>query len=75
MHSDTDYCTWLHVPYARKDEAKALGARWDRLSQRWYVPRSVSLIAFRIHGFLATGRGETEKAALGAATSRPGHPA
>jgi len=27
------------VPYAEKDEAKALGARWDPQARRWYDPR------------------------------------
>lgn len=31
--------TWLDVPYAEKDEAKALGARWDPDARRWYAPR------------------------------------
>lgn len=28
----------LKVPYADKDEAKALGARWDPKRKTWYVP-------------------------------------
>lgn len=28
---------WLDVPYAEKDEAKALGARWDPQARRWYA--------------------------------------
>lgn len=31
--------TWLDVPYADKDEAKAQGARWDPAARRWYAPR------------------------------------
>lgn len=31
--------TWLDVPYAEKDEAKAHGARWDPKARRWYAPR------------------------------------
>lgn len=30
---------WLDVPYSEKDEAKALGARWDAAAGRWYAPR------------------------------------
>ncbi|WP_214108533.1 DUF5710 domain-containing protein [Acrocarpospora catenulata] len=30
---------WLDVPYSQKDEAKALGARWDAQVRRWYAPR------------------------------------
>lgn len=29
---------YLHVPYAQKDEAKALGARWDPKKKKWYIP-------------------------------------
>src|SRR4051794_4106984 len=31
---------WLDVPYAEKDVAKALGARWDPGARRWYAPPS-----------------------------------
>jgi hypothetical protein len=27
----------LRVPYSEKDEAKALGARWDGLVKKWYT--------------------------------------
>jgi len=30
---------WLDVPYAEKDQAKTLGARWDPQARRWYDPR------------------------------------
>jgi putative DNA primase/helicase len=33
--------TYLDVPYAEKAEAKALGAKWDRQEQSWYVPAGV----------------------------------
>ena len=29
---------YLNVPYAQKDAAKALGARWDPPAKKWYVP-------------------------------------
>lgn len=29
---------FLDVPFAEKDEAKALGARWDPAARRWYAP-------------------------------------
>lgn len=28
----------LNVPYAQKDEAKSLGARWDPQAKVWYIP-------------------------------------
>lgn len=33
-----DAKTYLNVPYAQKDAAKALGARWDPINKKWYVP-------------------------------------
>lgn len=39
--------TYLNVPYAQKDAAKALGARWDAAQKKWYVPpdKDASLFA------------------------------
>jgi exodeoxyribonuclease VII large subunit len=36
----------LTVPYVEKDAAKALGARWDRAQQTWYVPAGLDLAPF-----------------------------
>ncbi|GIG66514.1 DUF5710 domain-containing protein [Phytomonospora endophytica] len=33
---------WLDVPYAEKDQAKAVGARWDPREKRWYAPDVVT---------------------------------
>jgi len=30
--------TYLKVPFAQKDAAKALGAKWDAVNKKWYVP-------------------------------------
>ena len=30
--------TFLDVPFVEKDQAKSLGARWDAVSKRWYIP-------------------------------------
>ncbi|MCF7986977.1 MAG: DUF5710 domain-containing protein [Methylovulum sp.] len=30
--------TYINVPYAEKDDAKALGAKWDATQKKWYVP-------------------------------------
>ena len=38
--------TYLAVPYDGKDEAKALGAKWDRAEKSWYVPAGVPLESF-----------------------------
>lgn len=37
---------FLNVPYAEKDEAKRLGARWDATRKKWYVPNGVDTAAF-----------------------------
>jgi hypothetical protein len=29
--------TYLNCPFDEKDQAKALGARWDATKKRWYV--------------------------------------
>ena len=38
--------TYLDVPFTQKDEAKALGARWDAGARKWYVPEGVELTPF-----------------------------
>ena len=38
--------TYLNVPFREKDEAKALGARWDPERRSWYVPAGVALDDF-----------------------------
>jgi Domain of unknown function (DUF5710) len=38
--------TYLNVPYADKDAAKALGARWDADKKKWYLPATVDLVPF-----------------------------
>jgi hypothetical protein len=37
----------LEVPFAEKDEAKALGARWDPASRTWYLPAGLDPAPFR----------------------------
>lgn len=38
--------TLLEVPFKEKEEAKALGAKWDRQEQSWYVPVNVDPTPF-----------------------------
>jgi len=38
--------TFINVPYKQNDEAKVLGARYDRQEQSWYVPAGVDLTPF-----------------------------
>jgi Antirestriction protein len=37
---------YINVPYREKNDAKALGARWDRQEQSWYVPAGVDAAPF-----------------------------
>ena len=39
--------TYLNVPYAQKDEAKALGARWDNVKRQWYAPNDQPILLER----------------------------
>lgn len=50
----------LEVPFAEKDEARSLGARWDPASKTWYVPAGLNTDAFQ--RWLPTGEeeGDTE---------------
>lgn len=36
----------LNVPFAQKEEAKALGARWNQAEKKWYVPDHVDPAPF-----------------------------
>lgn len=38
--------TILNVPYAEKDEAKKLGAKWDATRKKWYVPQGLNAEPF-----------------------------
>ena len=35
--SENPSCQYLAVPYSEKDQAKAAGARWDKVAKAWYV--------------------------------------
>jgi len=37
---------YINVPFKEKDEAKQLGARWDRQEQSWYVPAGIDRARF-----------------------------
>lgn len=38
--------TYLHVPFAEKNEAKALGAKWDPTERSWFVPGDLDVALF-----------------------------
>ena len=37
---------YLNVPYAQKDAAKALGAKWDAANKKWYVTDNLDTSLF-----------------------------
>ncbi|CCE25800.1 strawberry notch-like NTP hydrolase domain-containing protein [Methylotuvimicrobium alcaliphilum] len=39
--STSDSRTYINVPYQEKDDAKKLGARWDRQERSWFIPPGV----------------------------------
>ncbi len=42
----TESKIYLNVPYAQKDAAKALGAKWDASNKKWYVPSGKDITLF-----------------------------
>ena len=38
---------YLNCPYAEKNQAKDLGARWDNDAKKWYVPNDVDRNLFK----------------------------
>ena len=38
---------YLNVPYAEKDVAKSLGAKWDAIVKRWYYTSKTDEAKFR----------------------------
>ncbi|HEY0060790.1 MAG TPA: DUF5710 domain-containing protein [Telluria sp.] len=38
---------YLVVPFAEKDEAKRLGARWDAAARKWYAPSEKEGVALK----------------------------
>jgi hypothetical protein len=62
----------LNVPYAEKDDAKALGARWNPTRRRWYVPDGVAAEAFAKWIDGAAGEGAAPASSAPSGASRPG---
>ena len=61
--------TNLQVPFAEKDDAKKLGARWDPSRKLWYVENKDDMTPFS--RWLPTASASTE---AGTATSKPSSP-
>lgn len=54
---------FLKVPYAEKDEAKALGARWNAQRKAWYVPDDTDAAPFERWSVKGEGGQATESKA------------
>ncbi len=63
--------TNLRVPFADKDEAKRLGARWDPAKKLWYVHNIANLAAFA--RWLPAGTDPTGDAPPPTTTATPVH--
>jgi len=66
---------YLNVPFAQKDAAKALGARWDGAARRWYVPAGLDLSLFAAWNSDAAGAGAVVAPAAAAAPAGASLPA
>lgn len=62
---------FLKVPYAEKDEAKALGARWNPTRKCWYVPDGKDAEPFA--RWVAGGAADSADGAPRAPSSRDAH--
>ena len=64
----------LKVPYAEKDEAKALGARWNAQRKAWYVPDDTDAAPFERWSVNDDGGQEPAKGSKGRVDSYVGKP-
>jgi hypothetical protein len=46
IYKMADSKIYLNVPFAQKDEAKELGARWDAIQKKWFVPANKDITLF-----------------------------
>lgn len=46
LHTDRRVAMYLNVPFAEKENAKQLGAKWDAAKRKWYVPHGVDANLF-----------------------------
>jgi hypothetical protein len=63
---------FLTVPYAEKDAAKALGARWNPTRRRWYVADGVATEPFANWIDAASASAFTSAPASAGGAARPG---
>lgn len=62
---------YLNVPFAQKDEAKALGARWDAIKKKWFVLPDKDITLF-IRWQAEPGSMESSKLETSSKKSAPG---
>jgi hypothetical protein len=64
---------YLNVPFAEKDAAKALGARWDAAAKKWYAPadKDASVFAQWLNGGTAPVAAKTATASKAAVITYP----
>ena len=63
---------FLTVPYAEKDAAKALGARWNPTRRRWYVADGVVTEPFAKWIDAASASASTSTSASAGGAAKPG---
>lgn len=63
----------LKVPFNEKDQAKALGARWNAELKQWYVPQGVNAAPFEkwFTDTPSTAKGATKAATQTTANNSP----
>ena len=60
----TDKVIYLDVPYEERDQARALGAKWNISVHRWYVPEGVNIKHFNEKGWLRVNPKDVEKSII-----------
>ena len=65
---------FLTVPFAEKDQAKALGARWNAAQKKWYVPEGGDSTVFakwnpQSGGASSDGKADSTRSKAGATPS------
>jgi hypothetical protein len=46
-HGNERAVMFLEVPFAEKDNAKRLGAKWDKDMRKWYIPHGLDIKLFK----------------------------
>jgi len=59
---------FLNVPFAQKDEAKALGAKWDPSKKKWYISSNLDILLFSQWNTNAVSSVSTSKASKASST-------